>query len=391
VTYNPLVDPAPDHWLDLSEQERIDAVLDHHRFDGLPASQAELHAVTHVVIETILAEGTVEGASAKLRELVADGLDRHEAIHAMGTAVAGVIFETLQSADDGAPPEKSQRLVARRLAEVTAESWRELAAPESPPAVAYEDPEAPWVAELECEDDLDDEVADRIVELGEHAVEPLLRRIEASLVPDDESWACVHAVRLLGRIGDPRAIAPLFSTIDATESGDPLHEASILTLPQFGTALVEPALARARVLEPDDIEIMTCADVLSRCGVADPRIFALLEDILPFFPDFTAGCFADYGDPKALPILHDVLERHVLVGEIDVDRIVVDLADAIESLDGTLSGAESRKLEAYHARRRETHGQPAIKSERPGRNDPCWCGSGKKYKKCHLRADDGLA
>jgi hypothetical protein len=25
--------------------------------------------------------------------------------------------------------------------------------------------------------------------------------------------------------------------------------------------------------------------------------------------------------------------------------------------------------------------------EAPGRNDPCWCGSGKKYKKCHLDAD----
>jgi preprotein translocase subunit SecA len=23
----------------------------------------------------------------------------------------------------------------------------------------------------------------------------------------------------------------------------------------------------------------------------------------------------------------------------------------------------------------------------PGRNDPCWCGSGKKYKHCHLRQD----
>ena len=22
-----------------------------------------------------------------------------------------------------------------------------------------------------------------------------------------------------------------------------------------------------------------------------------------------------------------------------------------------------------------------------GRNDPCWCGSGKKYKKCHLGKD----
>ena len=24
----------------------------------------------------------------------------------------------------------------------------------------------------------------------------------------------------------------------------------------------------------------------------------------------------------------------------------------------------------------------------PGRNDPCWCDSGKKYKKCHLRSDE---
>lgn len=26
----------------------------------------------------------------------------------------------------------------------------------------------------------------------------------------------------------------------------------------------------------------------------------------------------------------------------------------------------------------------------PGRNDPCWCGSGKKYKKCHEREDERL-
>ena len=24
-----------------------------------------------------------------------------------------------------------------------------------------------------------------------------------------------------------------------------------------------------------------------------------------------------------------------------------------------------------------------------GRNDPCWCGSGKKYKNCHLHIDQG--
>ena len=26
----------------------------------------------------------------------------------------------------------------------------------------------------------------------------------------------------------------------------------------------------------------------------------------------------------------------------------------------------------------------------PGRNDECWCGSGKKYKKCHLDFDERL-
>jgi len=32
---------------------------------------------------------------------------------------------------------------------------------------------------------------------------------------------------------------------------------------------------------------------------------------------------------------------------------------------------------------------PIQRPPAPGRNDPCWCGSGKKYKKCHLDADTG--
>lgn len=28
--------------------------------------------------------------------------------------------------------------------------------------------------------------------------------------------------------------------------------------------------------------------------------------------------------------------------------------------------------------------------EKPGRNDPCWCGSGKKYKKCHINFDEKI-
>jgi uncharacterized protein YecA (UPF0149 family) len=32
---------------------------------------------------------------------------------------------------------------------------------------------------------------------------------------------------------------------------------------------------------------------------------------------------------------------------------------------------------------------PARAGPRVGRNDPCPCGSGKKYKKCHLPLEEG--
>jgi hypothetical protein len=32
--------------------------------------------------------------------------------------------------------------------------------------------------------------------------------------------------------------------------------------------------------------------------------------------------------------------------------------------------------------------EKASSAEKPGRNDPCHCGSGLKYKKCHSAADD---
>jgi len=31
--------------------------------------------------------------------------------------------------------------------------------------------------------------------------------------------------------------------------------------------------------------------------------------------------------------------------------------------------------------------QPIRAVKRPGPNEPCWCGSGKKYKKCHMQSD----
>ncbi len=35
--------------------------------------------------------------------------------------------------------------------------------------------------------------------------------------------------------------------------------------------------------------------------------------------------------------------------------------------------------------------EPAGPTKKPGRNEPCWCGSGEKYKKCHLPEDEKQA
>ena len=56
--------------------------------------------------------------------------------------------------------------------------------------------------------------------------------------------------------------------------------------------------------------------------------------------------------------------------------------------------AEQRRLREAAEVAARTAARLAALSEfdrrpRPGRNQPCWCGSGEKYKKCHLAADDG--
>ena len=43
---------------------------------------------------------------------------------------------------------------------------------------------------------------------------------------------------------------------------------------------------------------------------------------------------------------------------------------------------------ASHGGESETQEKkPVHAKDRPGPNDPCHCGSGKKYKKCHMKSD----
>jgi hypothetical protein len=116
--YDPLVAPTPSAWLALSEDERLEMVREYHRHIRLPNLDA--HAVTHAVVENQLAEALAPAAAA-LRRLIADGLDRHEAIHAIGSVLTEHIWNLMNKPRSGGDPNAPYFAALEKL---TAASWR---------------------------------------------------------------------------------------------------------------------------------------------------------------------------------------------------------------------------------------------------------------------------
>ena len=96
IEYDPGVDPDPAEWLELDEGERIALVEDYHENAGIDVPNLLLHAGFHVTIETQVAMGDELPVRSTLRRLVREGLDRHDAIHAIGSVLAEHMFDILK-------------------------------------------------------------------------------------------------------------------------------------------------------------------------------------------------------------------------------------------------------------------------------------------------------
>jgi hypothetical protein len=212
-------------------------------------------------------------------------------------------------------------------------------------------------------------------------------------------YAPVHAAAILGEIASPDAVEPMLAVLSDVEWLTLLHDALLRAVPALGAAVVEPALRLYAAREDSEIRGSLVA-VLSGLGVRDSRIFNLLIEVLFKDPDRAAGLLAEYGDPAALPFLSDAFDRQRVKGEggMLANQVLVELHAAIEELGGTVSGAQEEKFARAmevrtralaEIRERAVEGRTPVRtSAKPGRNESCWCGSGKKYKKCHLLSDE---
>jgi tetratricopeptide (TPR) repeat protein len=147
----------------------------------------------------------------------------------------------------------------------------------------------------------------------------------------------------------------------------------------------EPALALARALVFVDRELMEgdLAIVLARAGLRDQAL-AQLESNLTQAQD-RALVEAKAGDTYRalgdLPAAEAYYRRSLAEANTQIDRAaarlrltscLVEQGRAVEA-DAMLTAAQQLEAEA-----KAKANPPAV-----GRNEPCPCGSGKKYKKCH--------
>ncbi len=119
--YDPDIAPNPAEWLALEESERMRQVKAYHRRTGVSLPNENAHAVTHAIIENQIAMGDKMPVRRALDRLMAEGLDRHEAVHALASVLIGHINESFKDPEAKAFPAEAY---SAAVEQITAESWR---------------------------------------------------------------------------------------------------------------------------------------------------------------------------------------------------------------------------------------------------------------------------
>jgi hypothetical protein len=123
--YDPERAPDPGRWLATSEAERNELCRRYHRRAGIRLPNEHVHAAIHGVVETQVAMGDETPAAATLQRLMGEGLTRHEAVHAIGTVLAGHMYRIVRGEHDD--DEDPNPRYFQELRGLTADAWRALA------------------------------------------------------------------------------------------------------------------------------------------------------------------------------------------------------------------------------------------------------------------------
>jgi HEAT repeat protein len=213
-------------------------------------------------------------------------------------------------------------------------------------------------------------------------------------------YAPIHAAELLAELGGEQAMGAMVRALARSEPGEIIYDVLLSGLEKQGPAAA-PVLLDVLETTDDSNARLNLLSALASCGARDERIFQHLLKLLEMDPTSAAMYLASYGDPRAIEPLKRALDVAVQAPREEgllAGQELIELEAAIADLGGTLEEHQRAAFEHATASRRAIARQfqrlleartppPARRTPRPGRNAPCWCGSGVKYKKCHAASD----
>jgi HEAT repeat protein len=263
----------------------------------------------------------------------------------------------------------------------------------------------------------------QVVAAGSAMVPALIAILEEALTDGevDHGWTPAHAATLLGLLGSVQAVPLLLRILEHYAVIDAYHTEAADALVRLGKPAIEACLEAYATTHNEDMRA-GIASVLSRCATKDERSYQTLLDFLEQSPELGAIYLAEYGDSRAISALSqmfDALPMHDQDASVVSNHVFVELRSAIEELGGQLTAAQRAKADRADAPRRrfaaqiqeavkrlaaqpqsivqasslplERGGSVISKPRKVGRNEPCWCGSGKKYKLLPSRSRTPLA
>ena len=273
------------------------------------------------------------------------------------------------------------------------------------------------IHQLQVAEDPDAQLVDAVVQTGESIVPLLvgvLRGWAQSFVPEDEEDLVENTLALLGEIGHAGAIPHLLE-FEVLENVDLSGAAGwafdrIIEMDREGAVRVigeiAPGLgANERMMVQERLLRHTVPDA---SGELLARLSENLDgipapDLGAYLPTLVGTMIAMRGR-AGVELARAVLRRHSARLPRKSRRECEDLIEALGDA-GTPSPlpAKPSPWTVYEICAGEAvwededdeeeeedfvPPEPIQRRPTPGRNDPCWCGSGKKYKKCHLDADE---
>jgi hypothetical protein len=239
-------------------------------------------------------------------------------------------------------------------------------------------------------------------------------------VEDKAGWAPAHALKLLTAIGGPKVIPYAVEFFRGGLGGDWLTDEGDNFVLSLGPKGIDPMFEVVKDEDADFWGRVIAVDGLAMLGLAYPsersRIVARIRDLAS---PLMEKPLEDVSDDEAqflltllegLATLHDEPAREWIERAAKEERCGTHPADLKETLkqfdapfEEMLKDLRVDPLMHFHptelARLKEMYGvsgngheeeydsapRPTVREEKKvGRNDPCPCGSGKKYKKCCL-------